>query len=88
MPSVPPAADFCWWAGVPAGRASVALSTVKTVELGDGYLLPAGDLEGFEAAEGLGAEAIDLLPKWDCYTTGYAPDTRQRFVHPDAQERV
>ncbi len=66
----------------------MALSTVKTVELGDGYLLPAGDLEGFEAAEGLGAEAIDLLPKWDCYTMGYAPDTRQRFVPPDAQERV
>ena len=67
----------------------VALSTVETVELlEDGYLLPAGDLEGFEAAEAPGAQAVDLLPKWDCYTMGYAPGGRQRFVHPDAQERV
>jgi hypothetical protein len=31
---------------------------------------------------------VDILPKWDCYTMGYAPDGRGRFVHPDVQERV
>ena len=82
------AQDFRWWAGVSAGRASSALSTVETVELGDGYLLRASDLEGFEKAEAPRPDNVDLLPKWDCYTMGYAPDGRQRFVHPDVQERV
>ncbi|MDP8900060.1 MAG: winged helix DNA-binding domain-containing protein [Actinomycetota bacterium] len=31
---------------------------------------------------------MDLLPKWDCYTMGYAPDGRGRFVHPHIQDRV
>lgn len=82
------AEDFRWWAGVPAGRASAALSTVETVELDGGHLLPAGDLQGFETAEAPGHDAVDLLPKWDCYTMGYAPDGRGRFVHPDAQGRI
>jgi hypothetical protein len=31
---------------------------------------------------------VDLLPKWDAYTMGYAPDGRERFVHPDVQKAV
>ena len=81
-------ADFRWWTGVSAGRAATALSGVESVELGGGYLLPAGDLGGFEGAQALGPGAVDLLPKWDCYTMGYAPDGRERFVHPDVQDRV
>jgi hypothetical protein len=70
------------------GTRSAALSAIETVKLDGGYLLPAGDLEGFEAAEAPGPDAVDLLPKWDCYTIVYAPDGRQRLVHPDTQERV
>ena len=80
--------DFRWWAGVAKERASAALATVGTAELGDGYLLPAGDRGAFEAAESPSRESVDLLPKWDCYTMGYAPDGRRRFVHPHVQERV
>lgn len=82
------AEDFRWWAGVSSGRAAAALATVETVELDGGYLLRAADLEGFERAEAFGPDAVDLLPKWDCYTMGYAPDGRGRFVHPDVQDRV
>ena len=81
-------ADFRWWAGVSTGRAAAALSTVETIELDGGYLLPAGDLGDFEGTEAPGPDALDVLPKWDCYTMGYAPDGRARFVHPDAQDRV
>ncbi|HZA45577.1 MAG TPA: hypothetical protein VE568_09790 [Rubrobacter sp.] len=41
-----------------------------------------------EAAQAPGPDAVDLLPKWDCYTIGYAYDGRLRLVHPDTQERV
>ena len=80
--------DFRWWAGVTKERAAAALATVGTAELGDGYLLPAVDRGAFEAAESPSRDSVDLLPKWDCYTMGYAPDGRRRFVHPHVQERV
>ena len=80
--------DFRWWAGVPKGRASAALEAVETVEPEDGYLLRAEDREAFESAEGPDPGAVNILPKWDCYTMGYAPDGRGRFVHPDVQGRV
>ena len=82
------AEDFRWWTGATKGRATAALSAVETVELDEGYLLPAGDREAFEAVEATPSDTLDLLPKWDCYTMGCAPDGRRRFVHPDAQDRV
>ncbi len=80
--------DFRWWAGVSKGRATAAFETMKTVEPVAGYLLPAEDREAFEAAVAIDPEAVDVLPKWDCYTMGYAADGRGRFVHPDVQGRV
>jgi hypothetical protein len=80
--------DFRWWAGVPKGRAAAALETVETVEPEARYLLRAEDREAFEAAEAPARDAVDLLPKWDAYTMGYAPDGRGRFVHPEVQDRV
>ena len=80
--------DFRWWAGVPKGRAVAALEAVETVEPEAGYLLRAEDREAFEAAEAPDPGAVDLLPKWDCYTMGYAPDGRGRLVHPEVQDRV
>ncbi len=81
--------DFRWWAGVPKGRAEAALGTVEAVEPQAGYLLRAEDREAFEAAEAPDPDdAVDILPKWDCYTMGYAPDGRGRVVHPEVQERV
>ena len=61
---------------------------METVEPESGYLLPTEDREAFEAAEAPDPEAVDILPKWDCYTMGYAADGRERLVDPGLQRRV
>jgi hypothetical protein len=77
--------DFIWWSGVPAGRAKRALAAHETEELDDGLVILARDRKGFENAEP--ATGVDLLPKWDAYTMGYAPDGRERFAHADVVEQ-
>lgn len=72
--------DFAWWVGISKRRAADALNTVETVDLGDGLLLPARDEDAFFAAEPLDPDAVAILPKWDAYTMGHAPDGRARFV--------
>jgi hypothetical protein len=72
--------DFAWWVGVTKRRASDALKTVDAVDLGDGLLLPARDEDAFFATEPLDPDALAILPKWDAYTMGHAPDGRARFV--------
>ena len=75
------AKDFQWWAGVTATRAKQALAEHETEELEGGLLIRAEDRKAFEKAEQ--PTGVDLLPKWDSYTMGYAPDGRDRFAHPD-----
>lgn len=72
--------DFAWWAGVSKRRAADALKTVKTIDLGDGLLLPARDEDAFFATAPLDPDAVAILPKWDAYTMGHAPHGRARFV--------
>lgn len=79
--------DLAWWAGVPKRAAEAALSAHRTVEVGGGLLLPASQARAFERTRPL-RDAVDLLPKWDAYTMGHAPDGRERFVHPDVQQRL
>jgi hypothetical protein len=74
--------DFSWWAGVTAGRAKRAVAAHDTEELDDGLLIRTEDRKAFEKAKPLKG-TVDLLPKWDVYTMGYAPDGRDRFAHPD-----
>jgi hypothetical protein len=74
--------DFVWWAGVTAGRAKQALAAHETEELDGGLLILAKDVKAFEKAKPLEC-TVDLLPKWDALTMGYAPDGRDRFAHPD-----
>ena len=74
--------DFQWWAGVGAGRAKQALAAHDTEELDGGLLIRSQDVKPFEKAKPA-KNAVDLLPKWDSYTMGYAPDGRDRFAHPD-----
>jgi Winged helix DNA-binding domain len=74
--------DFVWWAGVTAGRAKQALAAHETEELDGGLLVLAKDRKSFEKAKPPN-QAVDLLPKWDSYTMGYAPDGRDRFADPD-----
>jgi len=73
--------DFVWWAGVTAGRAKAALAAHDTQELDGGLLIRTEDVKAFERTKP--ATGADLLPKWDVYTMGYAPDGRDRFAHPD-----
>lgn len=80
-------ADFAWWAGITKAAARTALDGHDTVDVGEGLLLSRRDEAAFERAKPLKG-TVDLLPKWDAYTMGYAPDGRQRFVHPDAQREV
>jgi hypothetical protein len=75
------AKDFQWWAGVTAGRAKQALAAHETDELDGGLLILESDRKAFERAKP--PTGVDLLPKWDSYTMGYAPDGRDRFAHPD-----
>jgi hypothetical protein len=80
------AADFRWWAGVPAGRAKAALAAHDTEDLGDGLRIRTADRAAFVRARPR-TGTVDLLPKWDCYQMGYAPDGRARFAHPDVIDR-
>jgi hypothetical protein len=73
--------DFTWWAGVTATRSKQALATHDTAELDDGHLILTKDRKAFEKAKK--PTGVELLPKWDVYTMGYAPDGRDRFAHPD-----
>lgn len=80
-------ADFAWWAGVTKRAAATAVGTHDTVDVGDGLLLHARDEAAFGRVRPLRG-TVDLLPKWDAYTMGHAPDGRARFVHPDVQRAV
>lgn len=81
-------ADFRWWAGTTPDRARQALAEQPAIELEAGLLLPSADRDAFETTEPLDPEVVDLLPLWDGYTMGYAPDGRGRFVRPDHLERA
>jgi hypothetical protein len=72
-------ADFAWWTGCTRRAATEALVQSPAVEH-DGMLLLDEDVDAFERVEPLDPERIDVLPKWDSYTMGYAPDGRRRFV--------
>jgi hypothetical protein len=75
--------DFEWWAGVSAARARHALAEHDLEDIGEGLLLPAGLRAAFEHAAKPPSGAVDLLPKWDCYTMGYPLAGRGRFAHAD-----
>lgn len=80
--------DFQWWAGVSATRAKRAFAELDTVPVADDSLLLAEDRKKFESFEKPRGDTLDLLPQWDCYTMGYAPDGRGRFVDADVQDRI
>ena len=75
--------DFQWWAGVTATRAKAALASIELVELGSDYLILPEDEKAFKSFVPQWDDTLDILPQWDCYTMGYAPDGRQRFVNDE-----
>ncbi len=80
--------DFQWWAGITAGRAKAAISNQETMQIDDDYVLLAKDLQEFESFTKPVQDNIAILPRWDTYTMGYAPDGRERLVSPDMQHHI
>jgi hypothetical protein len=74
------AKDVAWWIGTSQKRAAEALRGAPVTDVGDGFLLPAELEAEFASVEPVDADAVAVLPKWDAYTMGYAPDGRARFV--------
>lgn len=73
--------DFAWWAGVKRDDAANALDAQDPAHLSDGLMIHRRDERALDGTRPhLGR--VSLLPKLDCYTMGYAPDGRARFVHP------
>ena len=79
--------DFAWWAGVTKRASRQAMERHDTVDVGGGLLLHRNDEAAFARAKPV-KNTVDLLPKWDAYTMGYAPDGRERFVHADNHAAV
>jgi hypothetical protein len=76
-----PRAHYATW------RRKIIQIAVKPMEAKD-YLLLAKDLKSFERFKIPTKDCVDLLPQWDSYTMGYAPDGRERFVDPEMQHHV
>lgn len=74
--------DFQWWAGVKVGQAKEAVATLNTVELPNDYLILDSDAQIFDSFETnlFANDVVTILPQWDSYLMGYAPDGRARMV--------
>lgn len=80
--------DFMWWTANKKAAALNVLAKLDTVDVGDGYLLLKSQQRAFETVKPFTQDVIDVIPKWDCYEMGYAPDGRERFVTRDTQTRI
>jgi len=80
--------DFQWWAGVGALRAKAAFAANETIDIGDGLLLLKNNASEFETFTASTTDTVDILPQWDCYIMGYAPDGRSRFASPDTLDKI
>jgi hypothetical protein len=72
--------DFAWWSGIPRREARAAIEAVATVEVADDLLLPSDLVDDWATVRPIRGDAVHVLPKWDPYTMGHAPDGRQRLV--------
>lgn len=77
--------DFRWWASLTVSEAESAMSALETVGLGDDLLLLAEDEPAFCAFKAERSDSLCILPDWDSYIMGYAPDGRARFVDEAGQ---
>lgn len=80
--------DFQWWAGISATQAKMAIPKNDTASVGNDYLLLAHDRNEYETFSLPSKDSLNILPQWDSYTMGYAPDGRGRFVSPDMQHHI
>jgi len=80
--------DFQWWVGITSEMAKMAIEACETKNIGEDHLLLISDEEDFGSFDHTLEDSIDILPQWDCYTMGYAPDGRTRFVDQDKQDKI
>ena len=80
--------DFQWWTGITSGKAKTAMAELDTIPVGNELLLLKKDLPGFETFTLSGRDSLNLLPQWDPYSMGYAPDGRERLVDPAMQQYI
>ncbi|MCB9297194.1 MAG: winged helix DNA-binding domain-containing protein [Lewinellaceae bacterium] len=80
--------DFQWWVGITKTAAVKATDAVDVVDVGEGHLLPASQIQAYESFKPPKTDTVDLLPQWDSYTMGYAPDGRDRLSSRDTLERI
>lgn len=79
--------DLAWW--IPASQARVrkALTELELAEIEPGYWLPADLEDAFWSTDSIDPDEIRVLPKWDAWAMGYAPDGRARIAD-DAHLRL
>lgn len=80
--------DVMWWIGITKAAAVSALAQIETTDVGDGYLLMSQDVRAFEKSKPFAQDVVAIVPKWDAYSMGYAPDGRERFVTREMQTRI
>ncbi|EAY24154.1 DNA glycosylase AlkZ-like family protein [Microscilla marina] len=82
--------DFQWWAGINAGQAQTAIKTLDAIQLPNDYLILAEDAQTFEHFEPtlFAQNTVAVLPQWDSYLMGYAPDGRARLVADEHLAKV
>lgn len=81
-------ADFAWWVGIPKRDARAAFDSLELTETETALFLPTSLLTDYETTTALDSSALAILPKWDSYTMGYAPDGRDRLVAPSDLEHA
>jgi hypothetical protein len=72
--------DFGWWTGSGKRQSQEILAGIELTDMGDGLLILPEDRQAFDETSPLAGNEIAILPKWDAYAMGYAPDGRQRFI--------
>ena len=83
--------DFQWWAGITMGKAKAAVSSLdlSVIDESQKLLILTSELDHFKQFKfEWSPEMISILPQWDCYTMGYAPDGRARFVSDEGQKII
>jgi len=72
--------DFAWWMAFTQSKAKEILSHLELVELEDSLMILADEQETFERYQPHENTTTRVLPQWDAYTMGYAPQGRERLV--------
>lgn len=80
--------DFQWWVGVTATQAKQVVSQLDTMSLIDDYYILSEDFDAFERFDFSRELPITILPQWDSYLMGYAPNGRARLVTIEDQAKV